>query len=75
MPSRFYGLIVVLSNALMALLYPSAAQVKSENPATSDPTWIDEARINNAAAEPENWLAYGRTYEDHPRTRSHPDCS
>ena len=64
MPSRFYGLIVVLSNALMALLYPSAAQVKSEKPATSDPTWIDEARINNAAAEPENWLAYGRTYEE-----------
>ncbi|MFB3107682.1 MAG: PQQ-binding-like beta-propeller repeat protein, partial [Pseudomonadales bacterium] len=25
---------------------------------------IDDARINNAASEPGNWLAYGRTYEE-----------
>jgi len=35
-------------------------------PAAPEPTigLIDDARINNAASEPGNWLAYGRTYEE-----------
>ena len=64
MLSRFFYLIVSLGMALLAPIHAIAAQDQSEKPATRDRAWIDEARINNAAEEPENWLAYGRTYEE-----------
>jgi alcohol dehydrogenase (cytochrome c)/quinohemoprotein ethanol dehydrogenase len=31
---------------------------------TSGPAWVDAARIANADAEPQNWLAHGRTWSE-----------
>ena len=43
---------------------PELAETAKEAPATSAIGQIDDARINNAASEPGNWLAHGRTYEE-----------
>ena len=45
---------------------PAVVEQAPVTPAIVQPTlgFIDDARINNAASEPGNWLAYGRTYEE-----------
>jgi len=71
-------ILTVVAIAIAALIYfvttdtePQQAEPATE--ATIEPETmpvvptiglIDDARINNAASEPGNWLAYGRTYEE-----------
>ena len=71
-------ILTVVAIAIAALIYfvttdtePQQAEPATEaaiEPETMPvvPTigLIDDARINNAASEPGNWLAYGRTYEE-----------
>ena len=64
MLSRLFCSLVVFGMALLAPMHLPAAQDQNEDTGIRDRAWIDEARINNAAEEPENWLAYGRTYEE-----------
>jgi quinohemoprotein ethanol dehydrogenase len=69
MRSLILALIVVV--LLVAFLWVArqppteapAPEVGVEAPARG-PADVDDARIVNAAAEPGNWLAYGRTYEE-----------
>ena len=64
MLSRLFCSLVFFGMALLAPMHLPAAQGQNEDTGIRDRAWIDEARINNAAEEPENWLAYGRTYEE-----------
>ena len=43
---------------------PATSASQSAAGSGSDIGQIDDARINNAASEPGNWLAYGRDYEE-----------
>ncbi len=45
---------------------PGESVTAADSVSATEPTigLIDDARINNAASEPGNWLAYGRTYEE-----------
>jgi alcohol dehydrogenase (cytochrome c)/quinohemoprotein ethanol dehydrogenase len=44
---------------------PEPAVVEPAAPAAaSGPAWVDDNRIQNAAAEPQNWLAHGRTWSE-----------
>ncbi len=43
---------------------PQSLAAQEEEQASTSRAWIDEARLNNAASEPGNWLAHGRTYEE-----------
>ena len=44
---------------------PEPAVVESEARAEgSGPAWVDANRIQNAEAEPQNWLAHGRTWSE-----------
>ncbi len=44
---------------------PGPTVVETEaQPATTGPAWVDANRIGNADAEPQNWLAHGRTWSE-----------
>ena len=75
MRNVIYIVIAIVVAAAAAYLFmtrqsapddPAVAEQAPVTPAIVQPTlgFIDDARINNAASEPGNWLAYGRTYEE-----------
>ena len=61
---RVFSSFVVIGIALLIAKYQAVAQAQSPESGMRERVWIDESRIGNAAEEPENWLAYGRTYEE-----------
>ncbi|MCZ6616536.1 MAG: PQQ-dependent dehydrogenase, methanol/ethanol family [Gammaproteobacteria bacterium] len=64
--------IVAITIAVLIYFVTTDRKPQPAQPATAPETTkvvptiglIDDARINNAASEPGNWLAYGRTYEE-----------
>ena len=61
---RVFSSFVVIGIALLIAKCQAVAQAQSPESGMRERVWIDESRIGNAAEEPENWLAYGRTYEE-----------